>query len=61
MKLFKHQEEALEELKGKKRYALLMEQGTGKTLVAIKRLEKLVKQKRVKNIIIVAKYDKEPF
>ena len=54
MKLFKHQEEALEELKGKKRYALLMEQGTGKTLVAIKRLEKLVKAKKVKNIIIVA-------
>lgn len=52
-KLYKHQEKALKILKGKKRYALFMEQGTGKTLVAIKRLEKLIKLKKVERVIII--------
>lgn len=54
MELFKHQKEALKILKNKKRFALFMEQGTGKTLVMIRRMEKLVKLKKVDRILIIA-------
>lgn len=54
VKLYKHQKEGLKFLKKKKTAALLMEPGTGKTLIVIRRLEHLVKQDKVKRILIIS-------
>lgn len=54
VELFQHQKKAIRRLKGKKSLALLMEPGTGKTLVMIRRMEKLVRLGKIQKILIVA-------
>lgn len=50
--LFKHQKKALRLLKGKKAFALFMEQGTGKTLVMVKKIDELLSKGKVGRIIV---------
>lgn len=52
LKLFKHQKKALRILSKEDKYALFMEQGTGKTLVIIKHIEALVKKGLTGRIIV---------
>lgn len=52
VKLFDYQEEALNLVLERKRYALFMEQGTGKTMVAIKALEHWYNEGTLNRVII---------
>jgi SNF2 family DNA or RNA helicase len=52
IQLFKHQKEALKRVLKNPYYALFMEQGTGKTLVAIKAIEKRYKEGKLTRVLI---------
>lgn len=52
VKLFEHQEEALERFLDQERFALFMEQGTGKTMVALKGIEELYNKGELDHVII---------
>lgn len=54
IKLYAHQETALAYLRINDSFALFMEQGTGKTIVALTRLLELIKSDQIANALIVA-------
>lgn len=53
-KLYQHQEIALSYLRANDRFALFMEQGTGKTLVTLSRISELLKKGKINNYLVVA-------
>lgn len=54
MKLYKHQEQALQLLKANNEFALLMEQGTGKTIPTLLAIYDKASQGLIKNALIIA-------
>lgn len=54
MKNFAHQDRALELMKGRTAYALLMEMGTGKSRVALQDLTRLYKEGQIEAAVILA-------
>lgn len=54
IQLYEHQKEALRRLANRRAYALFLEQGTGKTIIMLSHMARLIKAGLIRNALVVA-------